>query len=65
MPRFAEPRPAGQGRWIGVVNGTRRPLPPNPVSGFPATGSSVRNDQLDRQMLDATNDKTLMDLRTD
>ena len=26
---------------IGVGNGDRRPLPPNPVCGFPATGSPV------------------------
>jgi hypothetical protein len=26
---------------IGVGNGYRRPLPPNPVCGFPATGSPV------------------------
>lgn len=26
---------------IGVGNGFRRPLPPNPVCGFPATGSPV------------------------
>jgi hypothetical protein len=26
---------------IGVGNGSRRPLPPNPVCGFPATGSPV------------------------
>jgi hypothetical protein len=36
-----------QCRWrhcrhcIGVGNGLRRPLPPNPVCGFPATGSPV------------------------
>ena len=29
------------GRRIGVGNGDRRPLPPNPVCGFPATGSPV------------------------
>ena len=28
-------------QWIGVGNGFRRPLPPNPVCGFPATGSPV------------------------
>ena len=26
---------------IGVGNGDRRPLPPNPVCSFPATGSPV------------------------
>jgi hypothetical protein len=29
------------GRRIGVGNGDRRPLPPNPVCSFPATGSPV------------------------
>ena len=28
-------------RWIGVGNGDRHPLPPNPLCGFPATGSPV------------------------
>ena len=28
-------------RWIGVGNGARRLLPPNPVCGSPATGSPV------------------------
>ena len=27
--------------WIGVGNGLHRPLPPNPVCSFPATGSPV------------------------
>ena len=27
--------------WIGVGNGARHPLPPNPVCGSPATGSPV------------------------
>lgn len=27
--------------WIGVGNGCRRPLPPNPVCSSPATGSPV------------------------
>ena len=32
---------AGNLQRIGVGNGSRRPLPPNPVCGFPATGSPV------------------------
>lgn len=29
------------GQRIGVGNGFRHPLPPNPVCSFPATGSPV------------------------
>ena len=32
--------------WIGVGNGSRRPLPPNPVCGFPATGPRLTATQL-------------------
>jgi hypothetical protein len=32
---------AARDQWIGVGNGERHPLPPNPVCGFPATGSPV------------------------
>jgi hypothetical protein len=43
--RFGQTRPSARtsefGHWIGVGNGVRRPLPPNPVCGFPATGSPV------------------------
>jgi len=34
-------RTAGLGTWIGVGNGDRHPLPPNPLCSFPATGSPV------------------------
>ncbi len=38
LPRPASPKggrcPFHLGRWIGVGNGERRPLPPNPVCGF-------------------------------
>ncbi len=40
-PVCSLPPMTGSQRRIGVGNGDCRPLPPNPVCGFPATGSPV------------------------